>query len=90
MAATSSNGDSAVSKTKAVSLWTHSMGLLIAGLCPLLPRPEQTQFRWVCSGHPPSPPFQSSSKHTDKFPLHVVGGIGNQYRQNLSQLITEV
>ena len=64
--------------------------LLIAGLCPLLPRPEQTQFRWVCSGHPPSPPFQSSSKHTDKFPLHVVGGIGNQYRQNLSQLITEV
>ena len=23
-------------------------------------------------------------------PLHVVGGIGNQYRQNLSQLITEV
>ena len=64
--------------------------LLIAGLCPLLPRPEQTQFRWVCSGHPPSPPFQSLSKHTDKFPLHVVGGIGNQYRQNLLQLITEV
>ena len=64
--------------------------LLIAGLCPQLPRPEQTQFRWVSSGHPPPPPFQSSSKHTDKLPLHVVGGIGNQYRQNLSQLITEV